>query len=115
MIEGVHKQMRPAPITSQTTLRDGDRIRVKTNPYTRRYGVRCHSRISPSDDHLAAGEIGTVRRGSYKCHTGEMVGHWVVEFDRGRSVALTCDADPDAETARFLLDSECWEFDKVRV
>lgn len=104
---------RSTPITSQTPLRDGDRIRVKSDPYTRRYGVRCYSRISPADDHLTAGEVGTVHRSAYKCHTGEMVGHWIVEFLRGRIVTLSCDADPEAVTARFLLDSECGDFVKV--
>lgn len=98
-------------MTSQDNLRDGDRIRVKTNPGTRRYGVRCYSRISPADDHLAPGEVGTVRRGSYKCHSGEMVGHWVVEFDRGRTVTLSCeDASAETDTARFLLDSDAEDF-----
>jgi hypothetical protein len=98
-------------MTSKDLLHDGDRIRVKVNMYTRRYGVRCHSSINPADDHLAPGEIGTVKRGSYKCGTGEMVGHWIIEFSRGRTVTLSCEnASADSDVAWFLLDSEGEDF-----
>lgn len=98
---------------AQDAIRENDCIKIKSNPYTRQHGIRCHNRLSANDNHLAAREIGTVKRSSYKCHSGEMVGHWTIEFSRGRTVSLSCDF-AESDTAHFLLDSDADDFMAVR-
>lgn len=75
--------------------------------------MRCHNAYNRDDDHLAAGEIGKVRRGSYVTRNGELVGHWVIKFSRGRTVTLSCDASAESVTARFLIDSDGENFRRL--
>lgn len=99
-------------------LREGQRLKIVSNPITRRYGVRAGGPYrAKGDDAIWPGEIGVVTRVPYTAHDGSLMAHWSVEFDRGRRVTLTVPEGQEYHTATeacFLLDSDAEPFRRLK-
>lgn len=104
-------------MTTSDRLREGDQIKIVSDPITRKYGISCGNPYgSPQDRVVWPGEVGVVTRTPYTAHNGEPMAAWHVVFPRGRRVGLTVPEGEDYDTARegcFLLASEAEPFRRV--